>query len=103
MERIVPGGSGPGEICDGIWKNNGRYMTEMRHISTDPPVFTQYSFYIVYPTRHMILYKGPIGPSMGTNQYFISRQSDYESSARSYPRKFPLAIAKAKGAVVEDV
>ena len=40
---------------------------------------------------------------MGTNQYFISRQSDYESSARSYPRKFPLAIAKAKGAVVEDV
>ena len=51
----------------------------------------------------MILYKGPIGPSMGTNQYFISRQSDYESSARSYPRKFPLAIAKAKGAVVEDV
>lgn len=40
---------------------------------------------------------------MGTNQYFISRQSDYESSARSYPRKFPLAVAKAKGAVVEDV
>ncbi len=40
---------------------------------------------------------------MGTNQYFISRQSDYESSARSYPRKFPIAIAKAKGAVVEDV
>lgn len=40
---------------------------------------------------------------MGTNQYFISRQGDYESSARSYPRKFPLAIAKAKGAVVEDV
>ena len=40
---------------------------------------------------------------MGTNQYFISRQSYYESSARSYPRKFPLAIAKAKGAVVEDV
>ena len=41
--------------------------------------------------------------NMGTNQYFISRQGDYESSARSYPRKFPLAIAKAKGAVVEDV
>lgn len=40
---------------------------------------------------------------MGTNQYFIGRQSDYESSARSYPRKFPLAVAKAKGAVVEDV
>ncbi len=40
---------------------------------------------------------------MGTNQYFVGRQSDYESSARSYPRKFPLAVAKAKGAVVEDV
>ncbi len=40
---------------------------------------------------------------MGTNQYFIGRQNDYESSARSYPRKFPLAVAKAKGAVVEDV
>ena len=40
---------------------------------------------------------------MGTNQYFVGRQGDYESSARSYPRKFPLAVAKAKGAVIEDV
>lgn len=40
---------------------------------------------------------------MKTNQYFVDRQSDYESSARSYPRKFPIALAKAKGAWVEDV
>ena len=38
-----------------------------------------------------------------TNQYFIDRQGDFESSARSYPRKFPLALAKAKGSWVEDV
>lgn len=38
-----------------------------------------------------------------TNQYFLDRQEAYESSARSYPREFPLAIAKAKGSWVEDV
>lgn len=38
-----------------------------------------------------------------TNKYFIDRQGEFESSARSYPRKFPLAIAKAKGSWVEDV
>ena len=39
----------------------------------------------------------------GTNQYYITRQESTESNARSYPRKFPLAIAKAKGVWVEDV
>lgn len=38
-----------------------------------------------------------------TNKYFIDRQSDFESSARSYPRKFPFALKKAKGSWVEDV
>ena len=38
-----------------------------------------------------------------TNEYFISRQNDFESSARSYPRKFPFALKKAKGSWVEDV
>ena len=38
-----------------------------------------------------------------TNQYFIDRQNDFESSARSYPRKFPIAIKRAKGTWVEDV
>jgi len=38
-----------------------------------------------------------------TNQYFIDRQGGFESSARHYPRKFPLALAKSKGSWVEDV
>ncbi len=38
-----------------------------------------------------------------TNAWFIGRQNDFESSARSYPRKFPFALAKAKGSWVEDV
>ena len=40
---------------------------------------------------------------MITNQWFIGRQNDSESSARSYPRKFPFALKKAKGSWVEDV
>lgn len=39
----------------------------------------------------------------GTNQYFITRQESTESNARSYPRKFPFALAKAEGSWVEDV
>ncbi len=38
-----------------------------------------------------------------SNQYFTERQNDYESSARSYPRKFPFALKKAKGSYIEDV
>ena len=38
-----------------------------------------------------------------TNQYYITRQDSTESNARSYPRKFPFALAKAKGSWVEDV
>ena len=38
-----------------------------------------------------------------TNKYFTERQNEFESSARSYPRKFPFALAKAKGVWVEDV
>lgn len=38
-----------------------------------------------------------------TNEWFIGRQNDTESSARSYPRKFPFALKKAKGVWVEDV
>lgn len=38
-----------------------------------------------------------------TNSFYISRQEDTESNARSYPRKFPLALAKAQGSWVYDV
>ena len=36
------------------------------------------------------------------NEYYIERQKEYESSARSYPRKFPIAVVKAKGSWLED-
>ena len=32
-----------------------------------------------------------------TNEYYLTRQSQMESNVRSYPRKLPLAIAKAQG------
>ena len=38
-----------------------------------------------------------------TNKYFTDRQNEFESSARSYPRKFPFALNKAKGVTLEDV
>ncbi len=38
-----------------------------------------------------------------SNRYFTERQNDFESSARSYPRRFPFALRKAKGSWVEDV
>ena len=53
----------------------------------------------------MFLSRGSIPRLMNkyTNQYLLDRQNGYESSARSYPREFPLALAKAKGSWVEDV
>ena len=41
--------------------------------------------------------------SESTNQHYIARQDSTESNARTYPRKFPVAIAKARGSWVEDV
>ena len=38
-----------------------------------------------------------------TNADYMIRQETTESNARSYPRKFPFAIAKAKGSWVTDV
>ena len=38
-----------------------------------------------------------------TNQFYLDRQNQTESNARTYPRKFPIAIKKAKGSVVTDV
>ena len=38
-----------------------------------------------------------------TNADYIIRQEETESNARSYPRKFPFSIARAKGSWVEDV
>ncbi|AHG41316.1 diadenosine tetraphosphatase [Pseudomonas syringae CC1557] len=38
-----------------------------------------------------------------TNANYLDRQSKFESNVRSYPRKLPLAIAKAHGVWVTDV
>lgn len=40
---------------------------------------------------------------MHSNEYYIDHQVEYESSARSYPRRFPIAIKSAKGSWLEDV
>lgn len=37
------------------------------------------------------------------NAYYLEHQNDFESSARSYPRKFPFALKKADGITLEDV
>jgi diaminobutyrate-2-oxoglutarate transaminase len=36
------------------------------------------------------------------NAYYLNRQSGFESNARSYPRKLPIAIRRAEGIHVED-
>lgn len=38
-----------------------------------------------------------------SNQYYLERQNNTESNARSYPRKFPFALKKAKGSYLWDV
>ena len=40
---------------------------------------------------------------MQSNEYYVNHQAEYESSARNYPRKFPIAIGAAKGSWIEDV
>lgn len=47
------------------------------------------------------MYKDRVKPMQ--NSFYISRQEETESNARSYPRKFPFALAKAQGSWVEDV
>ncbi|ORM71669.1 diaminobutyrate--2-oxoglutarate transaminase [Pantoea rwandensis] len=39
----------------------------------------------------------------GNNDAFLARQAEFESNVRSYPRKLPLAIAKANGVWITDV
>lgn len=37
------------------------------------------------------------------NDYYLDRQSGFESNARSYPRRLPIAIRRAEGMFVEDM
>lgn len=46
----------------------------------------------------------PVNPiPQATNEHYLTRQDEMESNVRSYPRKLPLAIAKAQGCRVTDV
>lgn len=45
----------------------------------------------------------PVTPTQASNEYYLTRQNAMESNVRSYPRKLPLAIAKAQGCRVTDV
>lgn len=38
-----------------------------------------------------------------SNSYYLDRQSGFESNARSYPRRLPVAIRRAEGVFVEDM
>ena len=38
-----------------------------------------------------------------SNNYYLDRQSGFESNARSYPRRLPIAIRRADGVFVEDM
>jgi diaminobutyrate-2-oxoglutarate transaminase len=38
-----------------------------------------------------------------SNRYYLDRQSGFESNARSYPRRLPIAIRRADGVFVEDM
>jgi len=37
------------------------------------------------------------------NSYYLNKQSEKESNARSYPRRLPMALKKASGSWIEDV
>lgn len=45
--------------------------------------------------------RGPQSEALG-NAYYLDRQTGFESNARTYPRKLPIAIRRAKGIYVED-
>ena len=46
----------------------------------------------------------PVNPiPQATNEHYLTRQDEMESNVRSYPRKLPLASAKAQGCWVTDV
>ncbi|TAN51159.1 MAG: aminotransferase class III-fold pyridoxal phosphate-dependent enzyme [Methylococcaceae bacterium] len=40
---------------------------------------------------------------VGSNDYYLERQGRFESNARSYPRRLPIALKQACGVYVEDV
>ncbi|MGH8550696.1 MAG: diaminobutyrate--2-oxoglutarate transaminase [Methylococcales bacterium] len=62
-----------------------------------------------YPSHETSDARLPIDRSLRTRQsealgnaYYLDRQTGFESNARTYPRKLPIAIRRAEGIFVED-
>ncbi|NOT12947.1 MAG: aminotransferase class III-fold pyridoxal phosphate-dependent enzyme, partial [Methylococcaceae bacterium] len=68
---------------------------------------------VIQPEIDYVLEEGPllqpvINEEMAVietqgNDYYLDRQSGFESNARSYPRRLPIAIRRADGVFVEDM
>lgn len=68
---------------------------------------------VIQPEIDYVLEEGPIlqpviNEEMAvietqSNRYYLDRQSGFESNARSYPRRLPIAIRRAEGVFVEDM
>lgn len=57
---------------------------------------------LVQPSLDYVVNETPWTASSG-NAYYLDRQAKFESNARSYPRRLPLALKRAYGVYVEDV
>jgi diaminobutyrate-2-oxoglutarate transaminase len=68
---------------------------------------------VIQPEMDYILEDGPLLQVVAndekdvaetqSNRYYLDRQSGFESSARSYPRRIPIAIRRAEGVFVDDM
>ncbi len=68
---------------------------------------------VIQPEMDYVLEDGPLLQAVAkdemdvaeteSNRYFLDRQSGFESNARSYPRRLPIAIRRADGVFVEDM
>lgn len=68
---------------------------------------------VIQPEMDYVLEDGPLLQAVAndemdveeteSNSYYLDRQSEYESNARSYPRRLPIAIRRAEGVFVEDM
>lgn len=53
--------------------------------------------------KHGVTGRGAAGDAPATNADYMQWQEKTESNARSYPRKFPFSLVRAKGSWIEDV
>jgi diaminobutyrate-2-oxoglutarate transaminase len=68
---------------------------------------------VIQPEMDYILEDGPLLQTVANNEkdvvetqsnrYYLDRQLGFESSARSYPRRLPVAIRRAEGVFVDDM